>query len=413
MATKIKTSGDTSVNWRTLNPILGSTEIGVELDTGLFKVGDAVHRWNDLDHAIEAVDLTEIEARVGAVETGVTDIQGDHINLTTDQTIAGVKTFTASPVVPEPTTDSQTATRKFVVDQAAHAHSATILGDDEFTHTDSGDLYPTGWSVMAFSSPDATTWPVAGSGFIVNEKFNSGRFVQTAYQWWSTTPLLQFRRQWHITNGWSAWVDTTAPTGAWASPAKLATGDWNSYIESGVYRGNNLTNKAPHHGLTWEYVQIIKHTDSYILQVSFGYAANGGRAGSVYHRRRDNGTWTPWSPLDVGRDDGWKTPTFENGWTHTTGTFGNVGFRKLSSGLVTVRGLADNTASNTFPSTVFTLPVGWRPVHPHVFSSRMSGAKSFELRVQASGAVVAENVDGSFSPHSNWYSLACTFLAEQ
>jgi len=37
---------------------------------------------------------------------------------TTDQTIAGVKTFSSSPIVPDPTTDSQAATKKYVDDNA-------------------------------------------------------------------------------------------------------------------------------------------------------------------------------------------------------------------------------------------------------------------------------------------------------
>jgi len=42
---------------------------------------------------------------------------GANVKLTTDQTVAGVKTFTSSPVVPTPTTDMQASTKKYVNDE--------------------------------------------------------------------------------------------------------------------------------------------------------------------------------------------------------------------------------------------------------------------------------------------------------
>jgi hypothetical protein len=36
--------------WEELNPILGSGEPGVEVDTGLFKIGDGHTAWNDLEY---------------------------------------------------------------------------------------------------------------------------------------------------------------------------------------------------------------------------------------------------------------------------------------------------------------------------------------------------------------------------
>jgi hypothetical protein len=39
-----------SNRWSELNPILGSGEPGVEVDTGLFKIGDGSTYWNDLEY---------------------------------------------------------------------------------------------------------------------------------------------------------------------------------------------------------------------------------------------------------------------------------------------------------------------------------------------------------------------------
>lgn len=39
-----------AANWQTKNPVLGKGEFGIEIDTGLFKIGDGVTAWNDLKY---------------------------------------------------------------------------------------------------------------------------------------------------------------------------------------------------------------------------------------------------------------------------------------------------------------------------------------------------------------------------
>jgi len=41
---------DTSINWSSTNPLLASGEMGIELDTHTFKIGDGCLRWNDLPY---------------------------------------------------------------------------------------------------------------------------------------------------------------------------------------------------------------------------------------------------------------------------------------------------------------------------------------------------------------------------
>ena len=41
---------DTYENWRCANPLLASGEMGIELDTHTFKIGDGTLRWNDLPY---------------------------------------------------------------------------------------------------------------------------------------------------------------------------------------------------------------------------------------------------------------------------------------------------------------------------------------------------------------------------
>ena len=50
--------------------------------------------------------------------TGTTDAarRDEVVLMTGDQTVAGIKTFSSSPIVPTPTTDMQTATKKYIDD---------------------------------------------------------------------------------------------------------------------------------------------------------------------------------------------------------------------------------------------------------------------------------------------------------
>jgi hypothetical protein len=48
MAEKIKLRRDTSTNWATNNPILAEGEPGVEIDTGILKIGDGATAWDTL-----------------------------------------------------------------------------------------------------------------------------------------------------------------------------------------------------------------------------------------------------------------------------------------------------------------------------------------------------------------------------
>jgi hypothetical protein len=59
-------------------------------------------------------DQTEVDTLTTTVGTKAND--SAVVKLTTDQTVAGVKTFSSSPIVPAPTTDLQAATKKYVDD---------------------------------------------------------------------------------------------------------------------------------------------------------------------------------------------------------------------------------------------------------------------------------------------------------
>jgi hypothetical protein len=52
MAVQIQLRNDTAANWTSADPILAQGEMGVETDTRLFKIGDGVNNWSDLEYGL-------------------------------------------------------------------------------------------------------------------------------------------------------------------------------------------------------------------------------------------------------------------------------------------------------------------------------------------------------------------------
>lgn len=62
---------DTKANWATKNPILLQGEIGIEDDSGLFKIGDGVKAWDALGYANDAKTASHYEGEAAAEETDI------------------------------------------------------------------------------------------------------------------------------------------------------------------------------------------------------------------------------------------------------------------------------------------------------------------------------------------------------
>lgn len=76
----------TAARWTQLNPVLKSGEPGVELDTGLFKIGDGSTEWNDLEYYLTEPYITGL-IEVAIAESGGLSSDpriGDLGDLTTD-----------------------------------------------------------------------------------------------------------------------------------------------------------------------------------------------------------------------------------------------------------------------------------------------------------------------------------------
>lgn len=73
--TKIVLRNDTAANWETVNPTLLAGEVGVETDTGLFKIGNGTSTWTALDYANKFENTptaTHYEGTAALLEDGET-----------------------------------------------------------------------------------------------------------------------------------------------------------------------------------------------------------------------------------------------------------------------------------------------------------------------------------------------------
>jgi hypothetical protein len=73
MATKIQLRRDTATNWTSVDPVLDAAEVGVELDTNKFKIGNGSSPWSALAYGAS-------EAYVDTAVAGLVDSAPDALN---------------------------------------------------------------------------------------------------------------------------------------------------------------------------------------------------------------------------------------------------------------------------------------------------------------------------------------------
>ena len=76
--TRIVLRNDIASVWQSVNPILAKGEIGIEIDTKKFKIGDNVTAWNDLPYFASSSDplAEDVLDRIGKVESGLASLTG-------------------------------------------------------------------------------------------------------------------------------------------------------------------------------------------------------------------------------------------------------------------------------------------------------------------------------------------------
>lgn len=60
MAVRIQFRRSTAAQWVAINPILAQGEMGLELNTGKFKLGNGVDYWNDLPYANNLTGINDV-----------------------------------------------------------------------------------------------------------------------------------------------------------------------------------------------------------------------------------------------------------------------------------------------------------------------------------------------------------------
>jgi hypothetical protein len=124
----------------------------------------------------------------------------------------------------------------------------------------------------------------------------------------------------------------------------------------------------------------------------------------------DSSAWKPISTTSINASNGylryqtsWTTATYETGWaSYDTPSWGNAAYYRSVDGIVHLRSLVKRTSGSS--SLIFTLPVGYRPTHNHLFAVAGSGGVG-RIDVSPSGSVGwAGNQSGTVDPAS-WVSL--------
>lgn len=185
---QIRVRRGTTAEWADANPVLAAGEPGFDVTTETFKVGNGVDQWTNLDEIKGAVisvngatgavvlDAAAVGALADDYAPEWSDVTGkpstfppsshDHddryyteaetdgllnakandnavVKLSGNQTVAGTKTFSTIPVLPNssPTTDNQAARKKYVDDAVATRAAASHTHDDRYyTETETDGL---------------------------------------------------------------------------------------------------------------------------------------------------------------------------------------------------------------------------------------------------------------------------------
>ena len=115
------------------------------------------------------------------------------------------------------------------------------------------------------------------------------------------------------------------------------------------------------------------------------------------------GSLEDWHEIGAGSE-----PAFANSWVNFGGAEATAAFRKLANGMVVIKGTVKDGTGLT--ATIFTLPVGYRPIKTIDFATIASNTVAAVLTITAAGAVIP-NSTGQGANNLNF--INCSFFAEQ
>ena len=93
--------------------------------------------------------------------------------------------------------------------------------------------------------------------------------------------------------------------------------------------------------------------------------------------------------MEAENNPAWIAPTMGNGWVDYGAGWYGAGYRKLRNGNVELRGLIKN---GTTATTVFTLPVGYRPVNGSLLFPVIGGNAIGRVDVATNGNVSVDPI---------------------
>ncbi len=170
-----------------------------------------------------------------------------------------------------------------------------------------------------------------------------------------------------------------------SASSKVVTGDWNSYINTGFFIGNNLTN-APITGFC--YVQVIRYTALYVCQIATDFSNTG-----TFVRLNQNGVWAPWRRMSRDTDKGIANgiASLDAAIKVPAAQLGNV-ISAINTSSIVWELLATKTSATDFTSADFTSIPAYNTyrIIAHVKSSDAS-VKDLSIRF-----------NGIMTTHSAW-----------
>ena len=129
MATKIQLRHDSSNKWVEVNPILLPGEIGIELDTKKFKIGDGSTDWNNLQYAVSGSgggSSVEVDGNTIILNTDGTISS----NAVIDQNIGNAKTWTGTLAEYNLIKEKDAETLYYITDDIVEADTVITLDSD-------------------------------------------------------------------------------------------------------------------------------------------------------------------------------------------------------------------------------------------------------------------------------------------
>ena len=173
----------------------------------------------------------------------------------------------------------------------------------------------------------------------------------------------------------------------------------NDLVVGGFYNGNSMTN-AP--DASWYYVEVLMHsnfsgaTPTYMVQRATHLAAG---VPIVYQRTMTGaGVWNSWYRVDAWSilyPEAWVAPTFTNSWVNYGSGFQTAGYRRIGD-VVYLRGLVK---LGTLGTSMFTLPVGYRPTGNILLAALVNVKATFNTGAASTGTahthpIVASEIAG-------------------